>query len=343
MSAISSLFINNITRITYKTIMIRACKRPAKRGEKMSSPREAKLQLTIHARVNSITGETFKGKQSYAKIEREYKNDSEIDAARNIYIVVRESKHYGFVTVDYGYLKPGGVFNSGSFRYAIDLRSPQTQSLSCLIDWLFEHYILRDRRTATLRVLRPTDREQLFRRPTLNIGVDVNDVKLSSSPSMFIPSQASLTRTPALFASSALSSFPVTATVETVPDGFKCPITLAIMRKPVLAADGFNYEESSIRDYIVSQGGEARSPMDNVKPIQETFPNNELRNRIHDAVLQSPLLATEFWDAHSDAILNPKLALGEVDFADKFKRKYPELLSREEKPSQRFGLGNGTH
>ncbi len=297
----------------------------------MSSPREAKLQLTIHARVNAVTGERFKGKHSYAKIVKEYKNDSNTDAEKNVYILVRESKYLGFVTVDYGYQMPSGEFKTGSSSIAVDVRSPQTQPLAPIIERLFqERFILRDRRTATLRVLRPGEGEQLSRRSIAYDGMEM-DEKLSSSPRLLAQPQVSLMQVPTLFANSVPSTSPVTATVESTPENFKCPITLAIMRQPALAADGYHYEESAIRAYIASQGGVARSPMDNVKPIQEAFPNNELRNRIHEAVLQSAVLAAEFWDVHKDAILNPQLTLGEINFADKFKRKYPEFLVRDEK------------
>lgn len=290
----------------------------------MNSSREDKLQLNIYARV-SDANVIFGGAQSRAKIEKEYKKDSETDAARNVYIVIRESKYNGYLAVDYGYLKqPGAEFKTGSIRVIAGLS--QTE----LIDLLFQDHILRDRHTVTIRVLRPVDGEQLFRLPTIN-SIDADEVKSIIPPRRQTP--VSLTRVPALFANSGTLS--LNAPIENT-EAFNCPISLTIMRNPVLTADQRNYEEALIRTYISNQGGIALSPVDRVTPIRETLPNMELRNRIHEAVLRSSNLAAQFLEAHRDAILNPQLVLGEIDFAAKFRRAYPELLLTE---GQRFVAG----
>ena len=38
-----------------------------------------------------------------------------------------------------------------------------------------------------------------------------------------------------------------------IPDHLKCPLTLELFVRPVLAADGFFYEEESIRMHIASK------------------------------------------------------------------------------------------
>lgn len=296
----------------------------------MSSPREAKLQLTIYARVNTITGETFGKQQSYAKLAREFKNDSEANRATNVYILVRESQHHGSVSVDYGYLGPRGEFTKGSMRFPIDLRSSQTQPLSPMIELLFQRrYILRDRRTVTLRLSQPLEGEQFYRRSLAYDGMEVGDMKLGSSPHLLIQPQVSLAQVPTLFANSGTSSSSVSVVTTLAEEidanaaGFNCPITLSLMRNPVLAKDGNNYEETAILAHIATKGNDAKSPVDNATPIQEVFPNLELRNRIQDAVLKSRKLAGEYWEAHSDAIINPQI--GEKAFAEKFRSKYPDL------------------
>lgn len=170
----------------------------------MSLPREDKLQLSIHARVNSVTAEPFGKQQSYAKIDKEYKKASDRENAANIYILVRESKTYGFVNIDYGYLKPGGGFTKGSRKFIFDVRSSQPQSLQIFINTLFQDSILRNSDTATLHILQPGSGEQL--RSNNNIVVD----EAKSSPIM-IPAQpqVSLARSPSLFANRDLSSSPV--------------------------------------------------------------------------------------------------------------------------------------
>jgi len=47
-----------------------------------------------------------------------------------------------------------------------------------------------------------------------------------------------------------------------VPDEFKCPISLSVMRDPVLCSDGFYYDRECIEDWLASH---SRSPMTNLQ------------------------------------------------------------------------------
>ncbi|XP_057293961.1 WD repeat, SAM and U-box domain-containing protein 1-like [Hydractinia symbiolongicarpus] len=64
-----------------------------------------------------------------------------------------------------------------------------------------------------------------------------------------------------------------------IPDEFLCPITRELMSDPVLVADGFTYERSSITAWIKS--GKSTSPMTN-RPMQHTnlIPNRSLKSAI---------------------------------------------------------------
>uniref|UniRef100_H3DGE9 WD repeat, SAM and U-box domain-containing protein 1 n=1 Tax=Tetraodon nigroviridis TaxID=99883 RepID=H3DGE9_TETNG len=64
-----------------------------------------------------------------------------------------------------------------------------------------------------------------------------------------------------------------------VPDEFLCPITRALMKDPVIAADGYSYERASIQSWL--SGKNKTSPMTNL-PLQTTIltPNRSLKTAI---------------------------------------------------------------
>lgn len=362
----------------------------------MSGARDEQLQLNIFSRTNSVTLENFGQAESHAKILIESKRDAETDRISRIYLVMRESKFIGMITVDYGYFLPTGIFKTESRRFALldtfelapdpkpsDIRwrevsrknveaakarllkvghfvtSAQLRSLFPAILAVLRKYNLP---TSDPQVLKPGEGEELHGLAAARYGSayynravpdqKAHDVKPSPASAGLADSLASLTLSagPTLFSSSALlpSAAPVVpvaapapAEVDVVAENFSCPISSAIMRNPVLALDGHNYEDSCIRGWITQQGQRARSPMDNKTEIRDVFPNIELRNRIHESVLASPALAKEFWSVHKDAILHPRLELGEIDFSAKFKKKYAGLMS-EAAPegSRRAGPGS---
>eukprot|EP00111_Clytia_hemisphaerica_P015432 TCONS_00045583-protein len=64
-----------------------------------------------------------------------------------------------------------------------------------------------------------------------------------------------------------------------IPDEFLCPITRELMADPVLVADGFTYERSSIASWFDS--GNITSPMTNKPlPSNQLVPNRSLKNAI---------------------------------------------------------------
>lgn len=65
------------------------------------------------------------------------------------------------------------------------------------------------------------------------------------------------------------------------PAYFICPIQQDVMQSPVVAADGFTYEEAAIRTWLDS--GHGTSPMTNL-PLQHQnlVPNHTLRSAIQE-------------------------------------------------------------
>mmetsp|Transcript_913 Transcript_913/g.1257 ORF Transcript_913/g.1257 Transcript_913/m.1257 type:complete len:223 (+) Transcript_913:49-717(+) len=71
---------------------------------------------------------------------------------------------------------------------------------------------------------------------------------------------------------------------------FRCPITLEIMRDPVICADGHSYERLAIEHWLRKY---ERSPQTNL-PLSspELIPNHSLRGAIHEAGLSVLLSST---------------------------------------------------
>lgn len=70
------------------------------------------------------------------------------------------------------------------------------------------------------------------------------------------------------------------------PSHLCCPISMAPMREPVVAADGHTYDRTNIaRWQRANQGERVRSPVTNeVLASNELFPNNMARSAIHQAL-----------------------------------------------------------
>jgi len=65
---------------------------------------------------------------------------------------------------------------------------------------------------------------------------------------------------------------------EEVPNEFLCPISLELMQRPVVAADGFTYEQSSIETWLE---GHLRSPLTGQEMADKTLrPNHALKSAI---------------------------------------------------------------
>lgn len=72
-----------------------------------------------------------------------------------------------------------------------------------------------------------------------------------------------------------------------IPNEWLCPITLTILRDPVIAADGHSYEKSAIEEWFTRS---TRSPKTNEPLINLTLiPNHALRNTINDFFAKNPM------------------------------------------------------
>ncbi len=78
-------------------------------------------------------------------------------------------------------------------------------------------------------------------------------------------------------------------TNATLPLEFRCPLTLATMRDPVVASDGHSYERVAIEEVL--RGGAPRSPLTREPLRVDLVPNRALRKRIeeHDLELDRTL------------------------------------------------------
>jgi len=65
-----------------------------------------------------------------------------------------------------------------------------------------------------------------------------------------------------------------------IPDEYKCCIDMELMKDPVLASDGFNYERFSIEKWILQNPSDPRSPRTREQLSIELYPNRILRNQI---------------------------------------------------------------
>ena len=76
-----------------------------------------------------------------------------------------------------------------------------------------------------------------------------------------------------------------------IPNEWLCPITLSIMRDPVIAADGHSYERTAIENWIAAAGSRpARSPKTNEAFLSyQLLPNHALRSTINDFLQKYPL------------------------------------------------------
>ena len=69
-----------------------------------------------------------------------------------------------------------------------------------------------------------------------------------------------------------------------LPNEFKCPLTLEVMKDPVVASDGFTYERNAIERVLMrnQMRALARSPMTQMDLEPVLFPNRALLNRIRE-------------------------------------------------------------
>ena len=123
-----------------------------------------------------------------------------------------------------------------------------------------------------------------------------------------------------------------------IPNEWLCPITLSILRDPVIAADGHTYERSEMEKWIAAAGSRpARSPKTNeVLSSYQLLPNHALRNTINDFFQKYPLAlrASAGGMASVPAFQDSPLTLSVANYA-KEGDDYLELSVEVEGPSKR--------
>lgn len=74
-----------------------------------------------------------------------------------------------------------------------------------------------------------------------------------------------------------------TASMITAPKSFGCPLTLQIMREPVVDKEGNSFEKSAIQDWLEKHGSSpiTRTPM----TAKDLIPNRALQEAIQESVL----------------------------------------------------------
>ncbi len=81
--------------------------------------------------------------------------------------------------------------------------------------------------------------------------------------------------------SATVSSPPASETDRTVPAAFLCPLTLDIMREPVMDRNGHTYEKRAILEWL-ERGNEACPLTRNRMRMSDLVPNSSLQRRIQD-------------------------------------------------------------
>ena len=69
----------------------------------------------------------------------------------------------------------------------------------------------------------------------------------------------------------------ISSNISSPPDYFICPITLEIMKDPVIAQDGYSYERDAIEEWIEKKG---TSPMTNLPIEKLLISNRQLKEAI---------------------------------------------------------------
>jgi hypothetical protein len=110
--------------------------------------------------------------------------------------------------------------------------------------------------------------------------------------------------------------------MDTIPDDFKCPITLDVMKDPVLCEDGFTYERSAIISLRNSISPMTRQPIDKTKLI----PNRALKNIIDKS------LSTNV--EYQNILKKQKTEEINISFENYLRKRQRELKIREERLNQ---------
>lgn len=104
----------------------------------------------------------------------------------------------------------------------------------------------------------------------------------SDSGSFFSVFNIPRAATPSITSGTSTSS-PSMDSSDTVPSEFRCPITMEIMRDPVMCADGHTYDRLAIESWLLTHD---TSPLTNKRlPHTNLLPNHALRNLIQANLL----------------------------------------------------------
>ncbi len=116
-----------------------------------------------------------------------------------------------------------------------------------------------------------------------------------------------------------------------IPDEFICPITLDIMKDPVLCEDGYTYERTAIMSIQPSKSPMTRQPFDKSKLI----PNRALKNAIDrflssNIQYQSILLEKQKKEKEEcDKEMKAKLELEhKLEKEENYKKRYNEIKEK---------------
>jgi hypothetical protein len=110
--------------------------------------------------------------------------------------------------------------------------------------------------------------------------------------------------------------------MDTIPDDFKCPITLDVMKDPVLCEDGFTYERSAIISLRNSISPMTRQPIDKTKLI----PNRALKNVIEKSISTNV--------EYQNILKKQKTEEINLSFENYLRKRQRELKLREERLNQ---------
>jgi len=130
------------------------------------------------------------------------------------------------------------------------------------------------------------------------------------------------------------------STIKNARNNFLCPIGLTIMFKPVIAADGNNYEELTLVEVLK---GRDTSPLDNVTKlsVEGLIQNRQLKNMVEEFVGSEdcPADMKKDWEeAKEESEERPKKLFEEGKVLESAKLGYPEAMGVM---ADNYALGRG--
>ncbi|MDA8561486.1 hypothetical protein N9L02_00025 [Gammaproteobacteria bacterium] len=326
------------------------------------------LKLSIHSNKIFSSSFIFDKQSSFAKIKATLENTREDSCRLYLHILLRDTGLNGMLAVDFGYRKSNvniiasstialidslaesssfnksnlkwHIINKNNFEIAAKKLKIYNNSYNTrLCSKSLTSAIFKSIRSEIIgfsddefhvSIIQPTVQQELYGKDKFfydNLGY-LTLHKYKKNAHKYLPK----------FFISSFSSFFKSSGSEIKADkilidqyDLNCPIGKVLMRDPVLAHDGYHYEAGQMQLYLNQFKGTGSHP---ISPVDRTVINYDyikdrlLRDHIHDRVLNSYDLAKEFAEAHPEAIINPKLILSEIDFAEKFRQIYPSIIAK---------------